>query len=119
MLDDELAYKLLKMLEADPNMSQRAIAKDLGVSLGKTNYCLKALIEKGVLKAKNFYRSKNKSAYAYYLTKKGFEEKAKITVRFLQQKMQEYQQLENEIEQIRKEAKQLKQSAANQTSETS
>jgi len=104
MLNDELKYHLLKLLESDPNLSQRAISKEMGISLGKVNYCLHALIDKGIIKAKNFYKNKNKTAYTYYLTPKGFEEKGKITFRFLQAKISEYEKLESEIEEIRKEA---------------
>lgn len=112
MLNDELAYKLLKMLEAEPHMSQRAIARELDISLGKVNYCLKALIDKGVLKARNFYNSEKKSAYAYFLTPAGLEEKSRITFRFLKKKMSEYEQLREEIEEIRAEAQRLKAEAA-------
>ncbi|MGD8926319.1 MAG: MarR family EPS-associated transcriptional regulator [Thioalkalispiraceae bacterium] len=107
MINDELKYHLLKLLENDPNMSQRAISKKMGISLGKVNYCLHALIDKGIIKAKNFYKNKNKTAYTYFLTPKGMEEKAKITFRFLQAKLSEYEELKTEIEEIRKEASQL------------
>lgn len=85
-------------------MSQRQIARELGISLGKANYCLKALIEKGLLKAGNFRNSKNKLAYAYKLTPKGIEEKASVTVRFLKKKINEYEQLQKEIDELRKES---------------
>jgi len=104
MISDELKYHLLKLLESDPNMSQRAISKEMGISLGKVNYCLHALIDKGIIKAKNFYKNKNKTAYTYYLTPKGLEEKGKITFRFLQSKITEYENLKTQIEEIRKEA---------------
>ena len=104
MISDELKYHLLKLLENDPNMSQRAISREMGISLGKVNYCLHALIDKGIIKAKNFYNNKNKTAYTYFLTPKGIEEKGKITYRFLQSKLSEYEQLKSEIEEIRKEA---------------
>ena len=104
MISDELKYHLLKLLESDPNISQRAISKEMGISLGKVNYCLHALIDKGIIKAKNFYKNKNKTAYTYYLTPKGLEEKGKITFRFLQSKITEYENLKTQIEEIRKEA---------------
>ena len=63
MISDELKYHLLKLLESDPNMSQRAISKEMGISLGKVNYCLHALIDKGIIKAKNFYKNKNKTLF--------------------------------------------------------
>jgi EPS-associated MarR family transcriptional regulator len=107
MINDEVKYHLLKLLEKDPNMSQRAISKEMGISLGKVNYCLHALIDKGIIKAKNFYKNKNKTAYTYFLTPKGIEEKGRITYRFLQAKLSEYEQLKAEIEEIRKEASSL------------
>lgn len=108
MISDELKYHLLKLLESDPNLSQRAISKEMGISLGKVNYCLHGLIDKGIIKAKNFYKNKNKTAYTYYLTPKGLEEKGKITFRFLQSKINEYENLKTEIEDIRKEASALR-----------
>src|SRR6185503_14447907 len=105
MLTDEVRYKLLRILEANPELSQRQVARALGVSLGKTNYCLKALIERGLVKATNFRNHENKVLYTYYLTPRGIEEKARVTVRFLQRKMQEYEALQAEIEQIRNDAR--------------
>ncbi|MBI2778698.1 MAG: MarR family EPS-associated transcriptional regulator [Gammaproteobacteria bacterium] len=102
-MDDESHYKILKLLQEDPHISQRAIAEVLGVSLGKTNYCLKALIGRGLIKAKNFRNSNNKAAYAYFLTPMGMEEKAKVTARFLKRKMAEYEMLREEIESLRRE----------------
>lgn len=106
MLDDNTHYSLLKTLEENPGLSQRDLAKRLGVSLGKINFCLNALIEKGSLKIKNFRNNENKMAYAYLLTPSGVEEKARITVHFLQCKMQEYERLRGEIEELKREAKQ-------------
>lgn len=103
MLTDETRYKILKLIEANPQMSQRDVAGELGISLGKTNYCLKALIDKGILKTTNFRNSQNKLAYLYKLTPKGIEEKASITARFLKIKMREYESLQSEIEQLRQE----------------
>jgi EPS-associated MarR family transcriptional regulator len=104
MLTDEYRYKLLKLVEAKPDISQREIAKALGISLGKANYCLKALIDVGFVKATNFRNSENKLAYAYLLTPSGIEQKAAITVRFLKQKIKEYQMLTEEIEELKREA---------------
>ncbi len=104
MLTDEYRYKILKTLEANPEISQRDLARVLGVSLGRANFCLKALIEKGLLKATNFRNSKNKLAYMYLLTPNGLEEKSAITAQFLKLKMQEYAQLEAEIDTLRREA---------------
>jgi EPS-associated MarR family transcriptional regulator len=103
VLSDEYRYKILKLLEKDPALSQRELANALGVSLGKVNFCIRALMEKGLLKARNFRNSKNKTAYMYYLTPTGFEEKARVTVRWLRRKMDEYETLTEEIERLRSE----------------
>src|SRR5512142_2201911 len=104
MLDETTHYRLLKILEENPGLSQRDLAKKLGVSLGKINFCLNALVEKGSLKINNFRNSDNKLAYAYLLTPRGVEEKARITVQFLKYKVQEYERLRKEIEELRREA---------------
>ena len=106
MFDDNTSYGLLKTLEDNPGLSQRDMAKRLGISLGKVNFCLNALVEKGCLKVNNFRNSGNKLAYAYLLTPHGVEEKARMTVRFLKYKMQEYEQLRAEIEVLKREAEQ-------------
>ena len=108
MISDEMKYRLLKLLEQDPNLSQRAIAKEMGISLGKVNYCLHALIDKGIIKAKNFYKNEKKSDYAYYLTPKGLDVKARVTLQFLQMKLAEHEKLTIEIEEVRREAAKLK-----------
>lgn len=105
MLTDEYRYKILKALEKNPEISQRDLARELGVSLGRANYCLKALIEVGLLKATNFRNNKNKLAYMYLLTPTGVKEKSAITERFLKAKLQEHEALEAEIEMLRSEAK--------------
>lgn len=105
MLTDEYRYKILKLVEAKPEISQRELAKNLGISLGKANYCLKALIEKGLLKATNFRNSQNKLAYMYLLTPNGVEEKSSITLRFLKTKMREYELLQAEINLLMQETK--------------
>ena len=107
MPSDEIRYKLLKVIEANPDITQRDLANRLGVSLGKANYCLKALIEKGLIKARNFKNSHNKIGYAYLLTPKGIEEKAGVTVRFLERKMEEYEALKHEIEELRREVRSI------------
>ena len=104
MLTDEYRYKILKILEANPEISQRDLARELGISLGRANFCLKALIEKGLLKATNFRNSQNKLAYMYFLTPTGIEEKSIMTAQFLKIKIQEYANLEAEIDQLRREA---------------
>ncbi len=108
MLDETTHYSLLKTLEENPGLSQRDLARKLGVSLGKVNFCLKALVEKGSLKINNFRSSDNKLAYAYLLTPRGVEEKARMTVQFLKNKVQEYERLRKEIEELQREAEQKK-----------
>jgi EPS-associated MarR family transcriptional regulator len=103
VLDEEDRYKLLKLLHENPDMNQRQIASALGVSIGKVNFCLKALVERGWVKVGNFSRSPNKKAYAYLLTLKGIEEKAKVTFRFLEAKQQEYESLKAEIDALQAE----------------
>ncbi len=107
MFDDTTSYGLLKTLADEPNLSQRDLAKRLGVSLGKVNFCLNALIAKGCLKADNFRNSENKMAYAYLLTPHGVEQKARMTVEFLQIKIREYEKLRIEIAQMKREAEQI------------
>lgn len=97
MTDPELQYRVLNQLDNDPHMTQRQLADVLGVSLGKTNYVVKALIDVGWLKLGNFRRSNNKMGYAYLLTPAGVVEKAVITKRFLLRKRQEYELLALEI----------------------
>ena len=101
---EESHLKVLRLLESNPHMNQRDLSKALGVSLGKTNYCIKALLEKGLIKMQNFRNSQNKLAYAYLLTSAGVEEKARITVHFLKYKVQEYERLRVEIEELQREA---------------
>ncbi len=100
------SYDLLKVLEENPSLSQRDLANHLGISLGKVNFCLKALIQKGCLKVSNFRNSDNKLAYAYLLTPRGVEERARMTVTFLQYKMQEYDRPQVEIDELQLEARQ-------------
>lgn len=104
MLTDEMRYKLMRLLEANPGTSQRELAKELGISLGKTNYCLQALVRKGLVKATNFKNSHNKAAYMYLLTPRGVESKTTLTMKYLQIKMREYEALRVEIEEVRREA---------------
>ena len=104
MLTDEYRYRILKLLEADPHASQRRIADELGISLGRVNYCLKALIRKGLVKVNNFRSNANKRTYLYLLTPKGIEEKTKVTLQFLQVKMAEYEVVKREIEELQREA---------------
>ncbi|MDP1871604.1 MAG: MarR family EPS-associated transcriptional regulator [Gallionella sp.] len=106
MFDDTTSYGLLKTLADEPYLSQRDLAKRLGVSLGKVNFCLNALIAKGCLKADNFRNSDNKLAYVYLLTPRGVEQKAHLTVEFLQIKIREYERLRVEIAELRQSVEQ-------------
>jgi len=108
MLTDEVRYRLMRLVAARPEMSQRELARELGISLGKLNFCLRALVSKGLIKAINFKSNKNKACYLYFLTPRGAEEKARITVRFLQRKLAEYESMRIEIEEIRRDAEQHK-----------
>ncbi|HEY5498882.1 MAG TPA: MarR family EPS-associated transcriptional regulator [Bacteroidales bacterium] len=103
-LESEESLSVLREIEADPEMTQRALSLRLGLSLGKINFLVKALVEKGLIKVENFKNSKNKSAYLYSLTPSGFEEKTKATYLFLKRKIEEYERLEVEIKQLKKEA---------------
>ena len=110
MLTDEYRYRILKLLENNPTASQREIARELGVSLGRVNYCLQALVEKGLIKVNNFRHNESKRAYLYFLTPKGIQEKARVTVRFLKVKLDEYENLRREVAQLQREAGELGQS---------
>lgn len=99
--------QILKSLERDSRSTQRQLSSNLGVSLGKVNYCIKSLIEKGFIKVNNFRNNKNKIQYSYLLTPKGIEEKAKLTLEFIKIKTQEYDVLKQEIESLRQEAKNI------------
>jgi len=103
MLSDETRYKLMRLLESNPGMSQRDVARELGISLGKVNFCVQSLIRKGWVKATRFTNSRNKAAYMYLLTPRGLEKKASLTLAFLRIKMREYEILSAEIEQIRRD----------------
>jgi len=95
--DTAFHYRLLKLIEERPEISQRQLAAELGLSLGKLNYCLKAFVGRGLVKVNNFRRSDNKRAYAYLLTPKGIEEKARVTVRFFRRVEGEYEALKQEV----------------------
>ena len=103
MSDEKYTLNALKLLEKNPELTQRELAVELGLSLGKTHYVLKSLVDIGLVKVANFQRSDNKWGYAYLLTPRGIAEKAAITVRFLARKQQEFKQLEREIEVLKAE----------------
>ena len=100
---DELRLRMLRALEANPELSQRQLAVELGVSLGGVNYALKALVERGFVKADNFRRSGTKVAYLYALTPKGIAEKTSLAAAFLGRKLEEYEVLRQEIEALQGE----------------
>ena len=102
-LSDEIRYRLLTYLNQHPDASQRQVAQHLGVSVGKVNYCLRALISVGLVKMRNFQKSTRKGAYVYVLTPQGLEEKVNVTARFLRRKIEEYDVLSREIERLTRE----------------
>jgi EPS-associated MarR family transcriptional regulator len=105
---EELKLRVMRFIEENPTATQREIAQELNVSLGGVNYCLKALVDRGLVKLNNFAKSERKMGYAYILTPEGVSEKAKITVRFLKRKMAEYELLQREIEQLKSEVGEVK-----------
>jgi EPS-associated MarR family transcriptional regulator len=104
MPSTETHLRVLRLLQANPHMTQRELADELGVSLGKVNYCMKELLKKGLIKMQNFSKSSNKFSYAYLLTPSGVSAKARLTTEYLRIKMTEYESLKREIEQLRGEA---------------
>jgi EPS-associated MarR family transcriptional regulator len=107
-IQEEMRFKVLRALEQQPDLSQRQLADMLGVSLGKANYLLRALLDKGLLKARNFRNSQNKLAYAYLITPGGLAEKAALTRGYLERKSQEYEALRDEIDKLKLELEQLR-----------
>ena len=103
MLTEETDFKILRILAERPDISQRDLAEELGISLGKVNYCLRALLRKSWVKAQNFRNSTNKIAYAYLLTPEGIEAKAKLTIAFLKRKKAEYESIRREIDRLQTE----------------
>jgi len=105
-LQEDTNYRVLRMLQDNPDLTQREIAQQLGISSSGLNYCLRALIDKGWVKMQNFSQSKNKFGYIYVLTPSGIAQKAALTGRFLQRKMHEFEALKAEIETLQAESKQ-------------
>ena len=103
MPNQQSKYQLLKRLEQDSNLTQRQLSKELGVSLGKVNYCLQSLIQIGFIKVNNFKNSNHKTQYSYLLTPKGVAEKTKLTIMFLKAKTEEYEALKKEVEKLTNE----------------
>jgi EPS-associated MarR family transcriptional regulator len=104
---EEIHFNLLRKLERNPQYTQRELSKEMGVSLGKINYCIKKLIEKGWVKVNNFRNNPNKISYSYLLTSNGIEEKSRLTISFLYRKMEEYELLKKEISQLKKDSNKL------------
>ena len=100
---EDVRFRILRLLQDNPHLTQRELAETLGISLGKANFCVKALLDKGLIKLHNFKASRNKLAYSYLLTPAGVAEKASLTARFLGRKMAEYEQLKAEIESLKQE----------------
>ena len=109
-ITDEVRYRLLRYLSEHPEATQRELARELGISLGKANYCINALIAKGLVKARNFRNSSRKWAYAYKLTPSGLQEKIDLTYAFLRWKVREYELLKEEIERISAEIREVEES---------
>lgn len=102
-LQEDTYFRVMRILQENPDLTQRELAERLGISVSGLNYCLKALMEKGLVKMKNFTYSKNKFGYVYVLTPSGIAEKAAVTHRFLQRKIAEYEALKLEIEALTSE----------------
>lgn len=104
-IENEEVLRILREIKKSPAMTQREISFRLGISLGKVNFLVRALIEKGFVKVENFKTSTTRKGYLYYLTPRGIEEKTRTTCLFLKRKVKEYERLENEIRQLREEAR--------------
>ena len=102
-LKEDTNFRVMRLLEENPDLTQRELAERLGISVGGLNYCLKALMQKGMVKMKNFAHSKNKFGYVYMLTPIGMAEKAAITQRFLRRKLEEYESLKAEINALKQD----------------
>ena len=107
MKNKDIRLDLLRMIEENPKYTQRELSKETSVSLGKVNYCMKKLVEKGWIKLSNFSSNPNKAGYSYLLTPRGIEEKAKLTFKFLKIKIEEYEMLKEEIDKLKLDAEEL------------
>ena len=103
----DIRLDLLRKLESNPNFTQRELSREVGVSLGKVNYCMKKLTEKGLIKLTNFTHNPNKMGYAYLLTPSGIEEKSRLTFSFLKRKLIEYEKLKKEINSLQLESEEI------------
>ena len=108
MNNQDIRLDLLRRLESNPEYTQRELSKEMGVSLGKVNYCMKKLTEKGLIKITNFTHNPNKIGYVYLLTSSGIEEKSRLTFSFLKRKIKEYEVLKEEIDKLKQDTKKLK-----------
>jgi EPS-associated MarR family transcriptional regulator len=117
-LEKEDVLNVLREINGNPAMTQRELSGRLGISLGKINFILKALIQKGLIKAHNFKNSNNKKAYIYFLTPSGLEAKARITYSFLTRKIREYEQLEEQIRLLKKEVGEIESTMSTRTGST-
>lgn len=104
-IQEDTYFRVMRILQKNPDLTQRELADKLGISVGGLNYCLKALMEKGWVKMQSFAHSKNKFGYVYVLTRRGISEKAALTSRFLRRKMEEYEELRTEIDSLTKEVR--------------
>ena len=100
-MNSDIHFKLLDILEKNPKLSQRLLSRELGISLGSINYCIRALVEKGQVKAHNFKKNSNKIGYVYLLTPQGISKKISMTKDFLKKRIKEYDQLQKEIKQLK------------------
>ncbi len=116
-IQEDTHFRIMRILQDDPDITQRELADKLGMSVGGLNYCLKALMDKGFVKMQNFHNSKNKFKYVYLLTPQGIAEKVALTSRFLRRKREEYEALKVEIEALQSEADNGKKSGLRQVSE--
>ena len=107
-IEQEIRYRLLKILSQEPNLTQREMAKKMGISLGKVNYCLSELAKKGLIKVNGFKSAKNKIPYSYILTPHGIEEKARLTISFLRMKIMEYEEIKRQIKELSAEIEEEK-----------
>jgi len=117
-LQEDTTFRVMRLLEENPDLTQRELAEKLGISVGGLNYCLKALMGKGLVKMKNFANSKNKFGYVYVVTPSGVAERASLTQRFLKRKMEEYELLKAEIEALRFEVPETKEALGDKASST-
>ena len=107
MNQKDIRLDLLRKISENPQYTQRDLSREMGVSLGKVNYCLKKLSEKGWVKIMNFTNSSNKLGYSYFLTPQGFKEKSRLTILFLKRKIIEYEILKKEINQLKRESEEI------------